>query len=342
LQQFRRELGDETIKVLETLGLADVTSVAAAMSYDGGPIRERYALLTARQDRGILKFLAGGTPVDPAAAQIPAGAVAYGHFGLNLAELYGTLMACSKVSPEFEQQLGEVLKGYEQRVGISLREAFASIGSSWTVVSSLPEAGGLMPDDLYIVSLTDPAKFEAALDKVTRDAGFGHGEMTFRGQRIRYFTIGLSNAAGELDLPGVLKIGYSVSWFVKDRTLYASTNPLSLKRHLVRLSGKLTPLGEDPRFRAVASKLARGEWESWYYMDTGRWIAAIYNTVEPFVHIVRDFARDPWTGEPIADAARLPLGETLAELLGPTLTNKRTLPDAIVVDSFSTPAFSMT
>jgi len=341
LQQFRREIGDEALKVLETLGLADVTSIAAAMAYDGGPIRERYALLTARQDRGILKFLAGGTPADPAAAQVPAGAVAYGHFGLNLAELYETLLACAKVSPEFDQQLGETLKGYEQRVGISLREAFGSIGSSWTMVSVLPEAGGLFPDDLYIVSLADPARFEAALDKVAKDAGFPTGEMSFRGQRIRHFTIGFAQEQG-FDLPSIVKMGTAVSWFVKDKTLYASTNPLSLKRHLVRLGGKLTPLGEDPRFREVASKLARGDWESWYYMDTGRWVAALYNTVEPFVHIVRDFARDPWTGEPIVDAARLPLGETLGELLGPSLTNKRTLPDAIVVDSLSTPAVSMT
>jgi hypothetical protein len=76
-------------------------------------------------------------------------------------------------------------------------------------------------------------------------------------------------------------------------------------------------------------------WESWLYADLGRVLGSFYNTFEPFVHVARDFPRDWETGELIVDLARLPMGETLAELIGPSLTHKRTLPDGLLVESWS-------
>jgi hypothetical protein len=70
-------------------------------------------------------------------------------------------------------------------------------------------------------------------------------------------------------------------------------------------------------------------------MDLGRILNIAYNLLEPVVHLVRDLPRDPETGELIVDLARMPLGETLADLVGAMLMSKRTFPDAIVVDSWS-------
>jgi hypothetical protein len=334
LQQFRRELGDEAIRVLEQLGLADLTSIAAGLGYDGGAVRERYALLTSRQDRGILRFLAGGTPVDPAAALVPAGALGYAHFGVDFAQVYDVLIACSKVSPEFERELVQGIRGYEEKAGVQLREALATLGSSWTVASVLPDAGGLLPDDLYLAKLPDPAKFETALEKVLKHAAFPARDFSFRGQRIRHFTIGFPEE--EAGLPFPIRMGYTISWFVKDGLLFASTSPLSLKRQILRMAGKTTPIAEDPKYAAMAARVPAKDLESWSYLDIGRWLAAFYNTLQPALHFVRDFARDYWwAGDLVLDAARLPLGETLDGLVGPTITNKRTLPDAILVDSIS-------
>lgn len=334
LKTFRKEIGDETLRVLETLGVSDITSAAGAVAYDGPYLRERYALLTARQDRGILKFLSGGTPADPAARWVPSGALVYSHFGLNLPELYDVLLAASRISPEFEQQFARGLKEYEERLGLKLRDVLATVGTSWTAFSAFPPAGGVIPDSAYVVSLADPAAFETAVEKMARDAKFPLEEMTFRGQKIRWVTLGFGG-------PADFFLGTPLAWFIRDKFLFVAGDALSLKRQVVRLSEKGPSIAEDPRFQAIASRIPREEWESWYYMDFGRLFNILYSTLEPLAHPFRDLARDE-KGELVVDLARLPLGETLAELLGPTLTNKRTLPDAILVDSYSHTALGST
>lgn len=342
LKKFRKEVGDETLGVLETLGLRDIASVAASVGYDGPYVRERYALLTSRQDRGILKFLAGGTPADPSAKWVPSGALAYSHFGLNLAELYDVVRAAAKVSPGFEEQFARGLKEYEDRLGVGLRQVFETVGASWTAYSAFPAAGGSYPDSLYVVSLKDPAAFEAALERIARDAKFPVEETTFRGQKIRWVTIGFDpGGAPDPDLGVNLQFGYPVAYFIKDGFLFAASDLLSLKRQVLRFAAPAAPIDRDPRFQAIASRIPRGEWESWSYMDFGRLVNILYSSLEPFAHPFRDMARDE-TGDLVVDLARLPLGESLADLLGPTLTHKRTLPDAILVDSYSHTAVGST
>ncbi|HEV3028004.1 MAG TPA: DUF3352 domain-containing protein, partial [Planctomycetota bacterium] len=188
LRGYRRELGDPAMKAIEALGLTDIPSLAMAMAYDGPFIRERYALMTSRQDRGLVRLIAGGTPADPFIGKIPEDATSYSHMGLNLAEVYGVLEEASRAAPEFQQGLQETVGKYEQRVGFKVKEALASVGSNWTGWASLPPGGGIWPDSISAVALNDPPAFEAALEKALADGGLPLGELKFRGRRIRYVT----------------------------------------------------------------------------------------------------------------------------------------------------------
>jgi len=342
LKQYRREIGDETLRVLETLGLADIPALAASLSYDGPFIRERYALMTSRQDRGLLKFLAGGTPADPYAALVPAGSIAYSHQGLNLAELYDVLMNAAKISPDFARGLEEMFGQYEKRAGFRVRDAFASLGSSWTSWSTMPEGGGIWPDTIWAAPLLDPAAFESALQKAVQDAGLPHEELTFRGRKIRYITLGLQGLLGgmALDLPDFLSPSLSISYLVQDKSLFLATQPMAIKRLILRSEGKITPIREEAKYAALATRTPAGELDSWTYLDLGRSVVIAYGLLEPTAHLMRDMARDE-TGELVLDLARLPLEETLADLIGPTFSGKRTTPDSILLESRSNTGVSL-
>src|SRR5581483_1254211 len=157
-----------------------------ALSYDGPFIRERYAVMTARQDRGLIKIMAGGVPADPFLGLVPADASAYSHSGMNLGEVYGVIDAAARANPEFQRAFEEVVGKYEQRVGFKVKDALATLGSDWTSWSATPPGGGLWPDSISAVALNDPAAFETAIEKALADGGLPLDELTFRGRKIRY------------------------------------------------------------------------------------------------------------------------------------------------------------
>ncbi|HEX7900502.1 MAG TPA: DUF2950 family protein [Planctomycetota bacterium] len=337
-KSFRKEIGDEGLKVMEALGVADVQSVDVGLGYDGGFLRERYSLRTSRQDRGFLKYLAGGTPKDPLAAKVPAGAVVYTHAAVDLAALYDAVAAAAKASPEFEEMFVEGLKEFETEVGLNVREALGSLGTSWTGWSVYPEGGGLLPYDLAAVELRDPAVFAKAVEKLTKAFKRPVERMTFRGRTIEHLTIPLFPGMEEMGpdpMTWMFSMAYPLSWTIEGKTLYVSLNPLSIKRHILRGEAPKTTIAQDPRWAALAARVPADAWESWMYADLGRVLGSFYNTFEPFLHFARDLPRDWETGELIVDLAQLPMGETLSDLLGPTFTHKRTLPDGLLVESWS-------
>ena len=342
LKQYRRELGDEALRALEAFGLADIPSLGASLSYDGPHLRERYVLMTSRQDRGLLKILSGGSPVDPFASMVPAGAISYSHLGINFVEILDTLRSVSKVNAEFDSGLSEMLDEYEKRAGFKVRDAFATLGPSWTSWSSMPEAGGLWPDSITAVPLVDAAAFEAAVEKAAKDAGFPIEEMTFRGKKIRYITFGLEPllAGVPAPLPDFFSFSFTLSYLIDNKTLLVGSTPMALKRHLLRAEAKGPSIADDPKFKAVAARLPGGLWDSRTYFDLGRTVVIGYGIAEPFLHLLRDMARDE-TGELVIDLARLPLEETLAELLGVSYTTKRTAPDSLVIESRSNTGVSL-
>jgi hypothetical protein len=336
LKVYRRELGDPGMKAIETLGLADVPSLAMAMAYDGPFIRERYAVMTSRQDRGLIKLMAGGTPADPFIDKVPVNATSYSHMGLNLGEVYGVLVAASKSNPDFQQALEEFVGKYEQRVGFKVKEALSSLGSDWTGWSSLPPGGGVWPDSISAVKLNDPAAFEAALEKALTDGGLPLDELKFQGRRIRYVTIGLESLLGAMPVPApdFLTFSTTICYLIEDKTLYLASHPMALKRMILRVGEKTPGILENPTYAALASKVQEGDGESRAYVDVGHAVVTVYGLFEPFAHLVRDQTRDE-NGELIVDLAKLPLEETLAGLLGGVLMTKRTLQDGIQIDSRS-------
>lgn len=343
LKQYRRELGDEALKVVEALGLADVPSFAAALGYDGPFIRERYALQTTRQDRGLIRLLAGGTAADPYAASVPSDALSYSHFGFSFVEFYDVLQTAAKASADAERSLREILGRYEQRVGFKIREALASVGASWSSWSAFPPGGGLWPDSVTAIALADPAAFESALEKALQDAGLPLEELSFRGRRIRYVTLSLDQMLGAapVPLPEAFKFSTTFCLLIEGKTAYLASHPMSLKRVILREGVKSPSILESPKYAALASRLQDGDGESRAYMDVGRTAMLVYGFVEPFSHLVRDLARDE-NGELVVDLALLPLEERLAELIGSSLTTKRTHPDAVVVEARSNTGASLT
>jgi hypothetical protein len=139
--------------------------------------------------------------------------------------------------------------------------------------------------------------------------------MAFRGKKIRYITFGLDPllAGVPAPLPDFFAFSFTLSYMIENKTLLMGSTPMALKRHLLRAEAKGPSIADDPKYKAVAARLPEGPWDSRTYFDLGRTVVIGYGIAEPFLHLLRDMARDE-TGELVIDLARLPLEETLAEL----------------------------
>ena len=127
LRRYKGEIGDEGLRVLEALGVADLESAAFAAGFENGLVAERYALVGGKQDRGLLKLLAGGAgkPVRTA----PAGALSWAHSSLDLAATYDVLHDLVRAIPEAEEEILGGLKEFEGEAGFKIRDLLASVGS---------------------------------------------------------------------------------------------------------------------------------------------------------------------------------------------------------------------
>ncbi|MBV8881792.1 MAG: DUF2950 family protein, partial [Planctomycetaceae bacterium] len=212
----------------------------------------------------------------------------------------------------------------------------------WTSWSAAPPGGGLWPDSLWAVALTDPAAFEASLEKALSDGGLPLEELSFRGRRIRYVTIGLEQMFGALPMPAMDFFSFSTTmcYTIDDKTLYLSSHPMALKRLILRGTEKIPTILENPTYAALAAKVEAADGEARSYLDVGRTVVTFYGLLEPFAHLFRDQPRDE-NGDLVVDLAKLPLEETLAELLGGLLMTKRTLQDGIQLDTRSNTGVSI-
>lgn len=338
LHRFRKEIGDATLEWMERIGLRDIPAVGASIRYALPHLQETLAIVTSRQDRGLVKLMAGRRTPDRAAAFVPSNAVEYTHSTASLTDAYDFLLDCASLDAETEQRVRKAIGEYEARVGVKIREdLLGSLGSSWTSYTAFPEAGGVIPDWVLACELADAKKFAAAVEAIAKDAGWTLDQSEFHGKTIRMLDVSFGRGADfvELDFP----VTFPLAWYEQDGLLFLSWTPHSLKRQILRNEGHPGSVTDAAGFRESASRLpadARG----FTYLDLGKIFTFGYNTVEPFLHFARDFTREPDTGEPILDLARLPLGETVGGLVGTAILSSRTGKDAIVVESFSNVAVS--
>jgi hypothetical protein len=340
LKRFKAEIGDEGLGVMQALGVADLDAAAMAVGFENGLVVERYALTTTRQDRGLLKLLAGGA--GKPAVSAPSGAVAWAHSGLDLAASYDVLIETAKAIPELEDEVLSSLKAFEEEAGFKIRDLLAGFGEGWTSWSVFPEGGGALPFEVVAVPLRDPAKLGEAAEKFGAFLGMKADTMPFRGRTIRLASLPLDEADvfGHMT-GGLLLPSFPMAWYVEKDVLYYSSNPLALKRHILH-GASAKPLSSDPRYAVLAARAPAAAQDAFFYLDTGRWLNVFYSTIDPLATAGRDFVRDPQTGQVILDLARLPLGETLSELVGGSLTSKRTEPGALLLESRSKAGVSFT
>jgi hypothetical protein len=336
-KRLKDQVPPDAERVVEATGIRDISAFGLSVEYDLPQIRERYVFLTERQDRGIVKLIAGKPHEDASVRYVPQDASSYSHLNLSLAELYDTIEGFSKATPQVAEGFESGVKEFESRAGFNLRKEFlGKIGPSWTMYGRAAGPKAEQSEMVVIVGLEDPKGFFSALDKM-----FALGEIKVRREEVQghsVMSIDLSpKGAPPAGLPPELTRpleGQSVVLFARDSRLFVGLTADEPAKFAGRVSAGKSSIRENPRFAEVLAKIPP-EVDFLTLQDYGSAIGPALEALKVLPPEMMAPLQDPKTGKSFLASDQLPKAQTLKELLGVSAMVKRTEPDAIVVESIS-------
>lgn len=336
-ERFGDQIPPEGRPIIENLGLKDISAFGLALEYDLPQIRERYIFLTERQDRGLVKLMAGKPGTDEAIAYVPRDAVSYSHFNLSLGEIFDTVVEAVKHDPDMTARLNQSIEEMNSQLGVDLRkDVLGALGSSWTLYGRSAADDPMKSDTVVIVPLKDGKGLFGLLDKMAEGEESPFRRFEHGGVKAYSYTFEIpKNPAGGPFPPGFpIPEAFSIVLFAKDGWLFAAVTTDKPEAVIERTKKGSSTIRDNPRFAGILAKTPKDA-EAVMTYDLGASVAPLLKMLEALPPEMIGQVKNPETGESLFDAKRLPKEATLKELLGVAVTFKRTESDAIVIESVS-------
>jgi len=258
---------------LAMLGLDGIDAICYATALEGGGSRDSLFIHCPGSKKGLLKALV----IDPE---------------LILAEIDGFVQTAL---PEHYEEYRSIFAMVNKEAGFDLeKDLFGPLGSEVSFFVNMPPGGGmaLMPEIILSVDLDDEARFAALLDKVLVMLEIEVSETTFEGLTLRYFN------------PFAPAIPLSPAFVVDGGRLLVSGSPITLKKHLKRLSEGGPGLDTADAFREVAAGIPDNA-SLLEYVNVRRLVGMIYENAAPFLPALLAECEMP------LDTGMLPMSETI-------------------------------
>ncbi len=254
--------GDEEAgKIVKTLGVDGVTSLAGTVRIVGGQMLTRARLNSPAPHKGLLSFLAGPPLRETDLARVPADADFALAWRINPAAVLETIQAMVReIAGRDEVAAG--LAEVQQETGVDVRTLLASLGDS-LVLSSAASQGGFLTGTVFSAEIKDADAFKAQLDKIEE---FMRREFAPRGDsaprpggRRRSGIQLLTAQAGPTQIRYVQIVDNDIipvapAWAVHQGRLYIALWPQALQDVLGRAGGEAP--AASPAFAALRGKLS--------------------------------------------------------------------------------------
>ncbi len=294
--------------IWEQAGLAEATSAAFVLHFDGPLMRFTGRLESPSPHDGLLAFYRAAPLTDEDLAVIPADASVAFAMNLSLADILSeieTVMTGLDMvweNGQFMADYEESMAAFAEEAGFELETLFASLGDTWTFAHA-PSQGGLISGSVLTVEVADEAEFGAILDMLEGIAQREGVPVRSMGE-IRYIVEPSSGYSPTMIAP---------AWMVHEGRLYVALWPQVLETVLASDAESITA---SEAFQAARASIPEGA-ISLTYVDT----PAIMRQAYGFILLAGTAATSEMTasGLPI-DQSYVPSLATLERFLTPEIS----------------------
>ncbi|MHC5037014.1 MAG: DUF2950 family protein [Planctomycetota bacterium] len=338
-------------KVLDATGIRGLKAVGVGVSIKDEGILDRVYLHAPGARQGVLSVLTPGVTAMPTLPMVPADAVSYSAFRVDLASAWDRgFEVLKQVDEETWKQVTETITNFEKDAGVMIRaDLLGSLGKEVSSWGAFPEGGGLIPYSVTAVALKDPVAFEATLERLYAATGMERREVEWMDRKIRYFVASMAEDRKVEGPPGrgmpgmipglgpaemvIFNLTSLSAYFIEGGTLYMSNLVQTLKTFLRgRGAANKKRLMETEGFKALQAKLPPDPGIV-IYMDLEKTFSLIYNSLLPFAPYAEIFVRRQ-LNFPFETAA-LPTARAIGQHLEPAISGIADRPGGVLISSYS-------
>ena len=306
LGEYSRRDVEQTLRVVDVLGLKGLRFFVSSLSARGRGLENRGALAFSAPRKGVLKaILPKGVP-DTTLAFVPqnVNSMAAGTIDLGLAwdSVTAGLRAATEGPQRYDHLMGG-LRGFEQQLQLSIRnDLLGAMGPTFAVFVQ-PGGAGLLGGLTGLVIVAEcpaPQKLDAAIQKLC-SLGAGHFQLqTIPGEvPVRYLQFGQQ-----------MPIGITPSYAIANGHVVIGLMSQTVRSILARVKAGGPSVLDNPAFQQAMAGMP-AERLSLQFCDTKSSLPAMYNGLLPLVQTISRV-----TGIQI-NAALLPPSEVIAKHLFP-------------------------
>jgi hypothetical protein len=313
--------GAEAQRIVNTLGLGNVTTYGAVTGLEGDGFISRTLINVEGDARGVLTLVDGKPLTAAELAPIPADANVAVAFRLDADKVIETTMSLAKeIGPDAAEQIDEGLAMANQMLGLDIRKDIAqSLGDAWCVYNSPEEGGTFFTGLTATVAVRDHAgavkaeKQLLALAEAALRGPDGEEEFDREVPRLKHFEF-----AGEtIHYATMGEMPLALSWCLTESHLIVSLLPQNIQAFLSRgqeYQSIATNESLAPLLAAKAGPLAVT------YVDTPKLFEMFY----PFGQMMAQAAFNEMAREGVEiDASILPMSQSISRHLRPSVTSIR-------------------
>ena len=347
LTRYADKIPPKGNEIIDTLGLRGITAFGGAVTIQpDGLFKQDLFIATSGERKGLTKIMTLREPTNKFLKFAPAGSLVYSRANIDLKAIWDEVVAMLHTVPAVTHNFDEAISAVENKIGFSIANDFlASLGKEMTSYSVIPEGGGLLPDSLTMVELSNQEKFEHCLQLFTNNHQVSVEEISFQGITIKSFRLPFKppRSTGQKygDPKSVPVCHCQIFYFIKDKTLFVSNTLHGAKRAILRMnSGGKGSLANDRTFQKL-SQMVSHQPRFLYYIDLEHGFIPFYNTIvsagQLFQEYLKPVAKGKWPD--FLDFNRFPMGETIGKYLGQSFFAVSSDTEGIKIESYSTGGF---
>lgn len=201
MSSFIAQSDPDDRKAMQVLALDQLGALGMFMTLDGTVMRTSAFMESRGERRGLFKIL--DFPQSPMSVPdwVPASALGYSQFGLDVARLYQTIKDIAmEVDPAVGGQFGQIEAAAPAFLGVELNAILTSLGKSHSMLTYEPRVPSNVPPEMaldvpgermaFALPVSDPAPWKSMLEGAKQNFGaqggmeFFDGERGFTGMRV--------------------------------------------------------------------------------------------------------------------------------------------------------------